>query len=1041
MHRVRSPGGAARICRSPGHAGAGHCLSGHGTVLSVKRARSQKPRTSAPKRGSNASRRPARSAAPADRIAELERQLAAARAQLKARPSARVEAATAGIAAGGDVTESVLVTAQTFIVQMSGDGPWRREVLGKVAGTKGMKARLEAYLKHLHERHVFVEFRGLGMTGRVPLKLALEEIYIPARARIETPEGETTQAVVATGRPLPEEDRKALGERMGPPRPVESLLADHAGLVVLGDPGSGKTSFLKHLAVLHGTSRGPSSRLPVYLPLAAYAEHLGQSARNGTSPKPLQDFIALHHEADDIADLLEMALSKGRALLLLDGLDETRDQALRRRLVEAVVTFFQKWREQGNQFVITSRIVGYAAVRPNVPGLEECWLSDFDDADIEAFAERWTRAVERRERGEGNVAYLQAQARQRELLNAVAVNPGVRRLAASPILLTILALMQKAGERLPDRRAKLYDRCLETMLSTWNASKGVTPFQEASQPVTQTLKVLAPLALWMHTAHDGYGLVPKQRLESQLQDILLRRKGHPVPAQAPDPARVEAEEAAADFMKDVHGQCSLLLERAPGRYGFLHQSFQDYLAGVGLVMLENERRPSRPARKPAEALGQAGVIEAMRERLAAPQSADDWREPLLLAVGYVGLVHVREEFAAAMLRGWMNAGAGGLLLAGEAVADLGAEAVGSACFQDVLHQLRRLRDQRDAPARSRADAARWIGHLGDDRPGVGVLPRKAGSTPPMRPDFAWCGPDPKDPRIPFPAGTFLMGGDPKAIQSSKEPFECHRVRSPFMIARFPVTVRQFRAFVEDGGYANAAYWPGAAQAWLNGEAKDWEWYYPILRERYLKRRFPIRHPEDFTQPFQAPNSPRVGVSWFEADAYVRWLRERFHPEEWGLGPGWQPMLPSEAEWELAARWDGRGTQRALPWAAAGSDETLVGHCNFSGAGVERTSAVGLFSPEGDAYCGAADMVGNVWEWCRDPWRDMTTEEALRQYDGQAEPAEPSRDKHPRVLRGGSWFYVDPGLLRCAARLGGVPGDSYGGIGFRVVCVGVMASGG
>jgi predicted NACHT family NTPase len=106
-----------------------------------------------------------------------------------------------------------------------------------------------------------------------------------------------------------------------------------------------------------------------------------------------------------------------------------------------VVDFFCAYRRQGNKFILTSRIVGYREVRPTTEGLAECTLVDFETAEIADFIDKWTAALERAARGDTPVAAEAASRERAELLAAVARNPGVRDLAANPLLLTILALI------------------------------------------------------------------------------------------------------------------------------------------------------------------------------------------------------------------------------------------------------------------------------------------------------------------------------------------------------------------------------------------------------------------------------------------------------------------------------------------------------------------------------------------------------------------------------------------------------------------------
>jgi len=133
--------------------------------------------------------------------------------------------------------------------------------------------------------------------------------------------------------------------------------------------------------------------------------------------------------------------------------------------------------------------------------------------------------------------------------------------------------------------------------------------------------------------------------------------------------------------------------------------------------------------------------------------------------------------------------------------------------------------------------------------------------------------------------------------------------------------------------------------------------------------------------------------------------------------GYVVTLPSEAEWERAARHtDGR----EFPWGDGGQD--IEQRCNMSKTGLGHTSPVGMF-PNGLAECGAADMAGNVWEWTRSIKKSypLSETDAPGEIEGQAS----------RVLRGGAWYDVT-GRARCAFRLRSGPVDRNYSLGFRLV---------
>lgn len=248
----------------------------------------------------------------------------------------------------------------------------------------------------------------------------------------------------------------------------------------------------------------------------------------------------------------------------------------------------------------------------------------------------------------------------------------------------------------------------------------------------------------------------------------------------------------------------------------------------------------------------------------------------------------------------------------------------------------------------------------DNRPGIGLRPDGL-------PDIDW---------------VEFNDGQPFIYQEERHPG-----LPPFALARYPVTHRQFQAFVDAAdGYGSSLWWRG---------------FEDQKRES----------PQDAEWP-QA-NCPRENVCWFEAVAFCRWLTHRL-----GLPPGQVVRLPTEREWEHAAR--GR-TGWACPSAAQGY---VVGHANCDesgeddGASLQRTSAVGLY-PQGATSEGSLlDMVGNVWEWCADTY---DPEDAKK---GECADVE-------RVVCGGSWLN-NLASLRTADRAPLVPGSMDSSIiGFRV----------
>jgi len=247
--------------------------------------------------------------------------------------------------------------------------------------------------------------------------------------------------------------------------------------------------------------------------------------------------------------------------------------------------------------------------------------------------------------------------------------------------------------------------------------------------------------------------------------------------------------------------------------------------------------------------------------------------------------------------------------------------------------------------------------------------------------------------VPVLAGEFLMGTSDEEIRwlventdwakgwQEKGYFNREQPQHPvdlpsFEIGRDPVMNAEYRGFVRDTGHRPPSHWEGD------------------------------------TYPEELGDHPVVNVSWHDAVAYCRWLSEK---------TGRDYRLPTEAQWEKAAGWDeGAGKRWRYPWG----DDFDPRKCNTTEGGPGTTTPVGQYSPDGDSPYGAADVAGNVWEWCQDwcaegYYQDSTSENPSGPGEGEG-----------RVLRGGSWLN-DQYFARCAFRNGPSPGNRGNLIGFRV----------
>lgn len=235
------------------------------------------------------------------------------------------------------------------------------------------------------------------------------------------------------------------------------------------------------------------------------------------------------------------------------------------------------------------------------------------------------------------------------------------------------------------------------------------------------------------------------------------------------------------------------------------------------------------------------------------------------------------------------------------------------------------------------------------------------------------------------AGPFWYGDDNKQLKQVK-------LNYGFNIGRYPVTNAEYARFLAAPDYADDRWWTEGARArYRNGP--------PSAPQYWDENRF------------NNPLQPVVGVSWYEATAYCRWLTAQ------GQAAGWLPAqahirLPTSLEWERAAR---HTDQRRYPW---GTDPPTPEHANYADTGIGAPAPVGCF-PLGDARCGASDLVGNVLEWLATPYE-------------QANQLEASKDFTPSdsILITWSYYGDSTDELRCGSRLTDFPFSWVSNQGFR-----------
>ena len=252
----------------------------------------------------------------------------------------------------------------------------------------------------------------------------------------------------------------------------------------------------------------------------------------------------------------------------------------------------------------------------------------------------------------------------------------------------------------------------------------------------------------------------------------------------------------------------------------------------------------------------------------------------------------------------------------------------------------------------------------------------------------------------IPDGSFLMGNN------GREPFDCvdhprecpqHSVYlSGYWIGKYEVTRGEYAQFMAAGGYTNSAYWSTAGWTW-KGSRTEPEYWAAV---------------QDWgTGSFtQTDSHPVVGVTYYEAEAFCNWAGGH---------------LPTEAQWEKAARWDDDApTQpvdlrpRVYPWGDVWDPEKCNSWYDSLYPGYQ-TAPVGSY-PLGASPYGCQDIAGNLWEWCKDWYKSYPGSEPPFDYTGTY-----------RATRGGSWLPGQESGCRCADRGYDLPDRNSNVCGFRL----------
>lgn len=839
---------------------------------------------------------------------------------------------------------------QAFHAKLDGDGALAQGEHAKAVGRGGIlvegifqgniymgadpaedEKRLAIYCRWVVQSTASLPLRGVDVGASDPTdpqkSIGLANVYIDLdttasvdyqRVMDVTIKGEQIRTVV--------DDTKAVS--------VLSSVLENRQLILLGEPGGGKSTFVNFLAHclsanalepekgwlshLNDWPQDESHSLPLIVILRDFVRSHAEKLPAKAEPQHLMNFIKARLEAQNLGfalPLLEKALDEGQAIVLLDGLDEVPTQAQRVFVRDAVHAFINRYPK--SRFLVTCRVLSY---QPPATGKADLRLNElptfeiapFDIEKIDRFVTAWYAELGRL----GSVPGEDVPVLTTRLREAVR-RPDLQRLAPNPLLLTVMSLVHTHRGRLPDARALLYEETIDILLSRWeqiklggqdNMSSLRRYLDEAGRTDVDLKRVLWQLAYEAHAQAK-----PDDSGES-LADLSEHRILKALAALKTDDAHPSGDlNWAKNLVELMKVRAGLLLERQPEIFTFPHRTFQEYLAGAHLA-------------------AQANFSELVSE--LAHRNMTLWRESILYAAGK--LVYVNGDVAKPLAlvaelcpdetqdgqTPWRLA-----WLAGDVLRETGLKRVRDSVFgRDLLkrNQLRLkdlLETGRLAP-RERTRVGHTLATLGDPR---------------FDPERWFLPADENLGFIHIPAGNFIMGSN-----ENNDEMPQHKLNLlDYWIGKYPVTVAQFATFVQEQGYK-----PDGGEKSIKG---------------------PSNHPVTY-------------VTWYDALQYCRWINQKLQNTSQLIlntedptslnndNKMWQYLIsqqitvsiPSEAEWEKASR--GLLGQK-YTWDGEYYD---IGKANVKAANIGATTTVGCF-PDGKSPFGIFDMSGNVKEWTRSLW--------------------------------------------------------------------------
>ncbi|MBD2577375.1 HEAT repeat domain-containing protein [Oscillatoria sp. FACHB-1406] len=470
---------------------------------------------------------------------------------------------------------------------------------------------LAKYAETIKERYANLKLESLEATGYAYNELKLWQMFVPQNVRecreylpqvYELPK-ELQRQLAERGElekelSLEQLKRHQESYRQQSIQSVKELLADsrYSYLVILGDPGSGKSTLLQYIALEwaeHKIEELPNLPVPLLIELRTYIR-----SREKGECKNFLEFV--NHSSGWVNHLnqhqLVEELTAGNAIILFDGLDEIFDRSLREDVVNQIHNFTQAYDKV--RAIVTSRVIGYKAQRLRDAGFSHFLLQDLENEQIEDFIQRWHERT--------YPSWEERQRKQERFVKAIKTSKAIRELAGNPLLLTMMAILNR-GRELPRDREQLYAQASQLLLHQWDIERQL--IDQKLDPMAIDFRdkqaMLRRVARMLQTSEKGLAgnIIAVQQLEAAIEEFLKEKEIK------------DARTVARLLVQQLRERNFILCSLGSDYYAFVHRTFLEYFCAWDLVWEFKETRTLTLEQLRAEVFGQHWRDEAWQEVL------------------------------------------------------------------------------------------------------------------------------------------------------------------------------------------------------------------------------------------------------------------------------------------------------------------------------------------------------------------------------------------------------------------------------------------